>query len=58
MQYESYQARSMINRLRHVDDWFWASYTVNPYRGCAHVCVYCDARANQYGLSGSFEEKV
>jgi DNA repair photolyase len=58
MQYEPYTAKSMINRFRHVDDWFWAAYSVNPYRGCAHGCIYCDARANQYGLSESFEEKV
>jgi DNA repair photolyase len=58
MQYEPYTARSMINKLRHVDDWFWASYTLNPYRGCAHGCVYCDARANQYGLAESFEERI
>ena len=58
MKYEPYRATSMINRLRHVDDWFWASYTVNPYRGCAHGCVYCDARANQYGLSEDFEGTV
>jgi DNA repair photolyase len=58
MQYELYTARSMINKLRHVDDWFWASYTLNPYRGCAHGCVYCDARANQYRLAESFEERI
>jgi len=58
MQYEPYTAKSMINKFRHVDDWFWAAYSVNPYRGCAHACIYCDARANQYGLSESFEEKV
>jgi DNA repair photolyase len=56
--YEPYSAKSMINKLRHVDDWFWASYTLNPYRGCAHGCVYCDARANQYGLSATFDERV
>lgn len=58
MQHEPYTAKSMINKLRHVDDWFWASYTLNPYRGCAHGCVYCDARANQYGLAESFEERI
>jgi DNA repair photolyase len=58
MRYEPYSAKSMINRLRHVDDWFWASYTVNPYRGCAHGCIYCDARANQYGVAESFEGTV
>jgi DNA repair photolyase len=58
MRYEAYKARSMINKLRHVDDWFWCRYTVNPYRGCAHGCIYCDARANQYGLSETFEQTV
>lgn len=53
-----YQAKSMVNKLKHVDDWFWINYTLNPYRGCAHLCVYCDARANQYGLSETFEQVV
>jgi len=58
IEYRPYRARSMINKLKHVDDWFWVSYTLNPYRGCAHLCVYCDARANQYGLSETFEQVV
>ena len=57
-QYVSYEAKSMVNKLRHVDDWFWGRYTLNPYRGCSHGCVYCDARANQYGLSESFDQQV
>ncbi len=58
IEYRPYRARSMVNKLKHVDDWFWVSYTLNPYRGCAHLCVYCDARANQYGLSETFEQVV
>ena len=58
IEYRPYRARSMLNKLKHVDDWFWVSYTLNPYRGCAHLCVYCDARANQYGLSETFEQVV
>jgi DNA repair photolyase len=58
VQYEPYRAKFMINKLRHVDDWFWTLYTVNPYRGCAHGCIYCDARANQYGLSETFDQKI
>ncbi|RLB78557.1 MAG: radical SAM protein [Deltaproteobacteria bacterium] len=57
-EYRPYRARSMINKLKHVDDWFWISYTLNPYRGCAHLCIYCDARDNQYGLSATFEQIV
>lgn len=48
----------MINKLKHVDDWLWADYTLNPYRGCAHLCVYCDARDNQYGLSLTFDQTI
>ncbi len=58
IEYRPYRARSMLNKLKHVDDWLWVSYTLNPYRGCAHLCVYCDARANQYGLSATFEQIV
>jgi len=58
MDYRSYQAKSMVNKLKHVDDWLWVNYTLNPYRGCAHLCVYCDARANQYGLSATFDQRV
>jgi len=58
IEYHPYQAKSMVNKLKHVDDWLWVSYTLNPYRGCAHLCVYCDARANQYGLSATFEQVV
>ena len=58
IEYHPYQAKSMVNKLKHVDDWLWVSYTLNPYRGCAHLCVYCDARANQYGLSATFEQAV
>jgi len=58
MEYRSYQAKSLINKLRHVDDWLWVNYTLNPYRGCAHLCVYCDARTNQYGLSDAFDQTV
>jgi hypothetical protein len=37
------RARSIVNRVpgasRMAFDW-----TVNPYRGCSHACVYCFAR--------------
>ncbi len=53
-----YQAKTMVNKLKHVDSWFWIRYTLNPYRGCAHLRVYCDARANQYGLADTFDQVV
>ncbi|WP_322098211.1 Rv2578c family radical SAM protein [Nakamurella alba] len=34
-------ARSVLNRIRGPMPFSW---TVNPYRGCTHACVYCFAR--------------
>lgn len=57
-EYRPYRAKTMLNTLKRPDHWFWIKYTLNPYRGCAHLCVYCDARDNQYGLSETFDEVV
>ena len=35
-------ARSIVNRVPGADPMF--RWTINPYRGCAHACVYCFAR--------------
>jgi len=44
-------ARSVISRNKSPDIYFGAS--INPYRGCAHGCVYCFARPSHsyIGLS-------
>ncbi|GAB3479950.1 Rv2578c family radical SAM protein [Nocardiopsis coralliicola] len=36
------RARSIINRVGGDDPMF--RWTLNPYRGCSHACVYCFAR--------------
>jgi DNA repair photolyase len=37
------RARSIINRVPASSRMFF-EYTINPYRGCSHACVYCFAR--------------
>jgi DNA repair photolyase len=48
--YEEVQCKSLINRV-HTDMGF--KWTINPYRGCQHACVYCFARSSHEHLGFS-----
>jgi len=54
------RSRSMLNRVDSPDLGF--QWTVNPYRGCEHGCVYCYARPTheQLGFSSGldFESQI
>ena len=50
--------KTALNKLKYPDSWFWCRYTINPYSGCAHTCIYCDARSQRYYLSQDFETEV
>ncbi len=50
--------KTALNKLKYPDSWFWARYTTNPYSGCEHACLYCDARSNRYYLEQDFENEV
>jgi len=50
--------KTALNKLKFPDSWFWARYTSNPYSGCEHVCIYCDARSQRYYLTQNFEEDI
>ncbi|MFW9818912.1 MAG: radical SAM protein [Candidatus Thorarchaeota archaeon] len=49
--------KSVLNKLKYPDSWFWSRYTLNTYSGCAHACIYCDARSQRYYLE-DFENEV
>lgn len=50
--------KTALNKLKYPDSWFWCRYTINPYSGCAHTCIYCDARSQRYYLNQDFEREV
>jgi len=50
MEYKSIEYKSILNKQKYIDTWFWCRYTINPYRGCEHRCIYCDARRNKYNV--------
>ena len=40
--YEEIRCKSALNRVQHMD----FKWSLNPYQGCFHSCVYCFARAH------------
>ena len=50
--------KTALNKLKYPDSWFWCRYTINPYSGCAHTCIYCDARSQRYYLDQDFENEI
>lgn len=53
-------ARSIINHVP--GDRFGFNWTINPYRGCSHACVYCFARPThtylEFDAGRDFETKI
>jgi len=42
------QVKSGLSKNKKPSNWFGIHYNVNPYRGCGHQCIYCDARSECY----------
>jgi DNA repair photolyase len=59
-QYIEVEAKSLVNKVDSPDVGMW--YSMNPYMGCEHGCIYCYARnAHEYwGYSAGldFERKI
>jgi len=43
-----YQPRTILNKSKHPDHWFWTRYSVYPYVGCQHGCEFCYCRERKY----------
>ncbi len=57
VQYRYQEFKTVLNKLKFPDSWFWVRYTINPYSGCQHACIYCDARSDRYYVQ-DFENEV
>jgi DNA repair photolyase len=52
VRYEEVRCRTALNRVKGMG----FSWSVNPYRGCAHGCHYCFARSTHFFLELSADE--
>ncbi len=45
---EFIEAKTILQRASHGEEWFGIDYNMNLYKGCPHKCIYCDSRSNCY----------
>lgn len=50
--------KTILNKLKFIDSWFWCRYTLNPYNGCEFSCTYCDSRSHKYHLHSDFDQTI
>jgi len=56
VEFRAITSKSVLNRYKHRDNWFWCRYSVNPYRGCQFACNYCDAITEKYLVHDDYED--
>jgi DNA repair photolyase len=43
-----YQPKTILNKGKRADHWFWTRYSAYPYMGCQHGCAFCYSRERKY----------
>jgi DNA repair photolyase len=47
-QFVLYQPKTILNKGKRADHWFWTRYSAYPYLGCQHGCEFCYCREQKY----------
>jgi DNA repair photolyase len=47
-QFVCYQPKTILNKGKRADHWFWTRYSAYPYLGCQHGCAFCYCRERKY----------
>ncbi len=45
---EFIEAKTILQKASHGEEWFGIDYNMNLYKGCCHKCIYCDSRSSCY----------
>ena len=43
-----YRPKTIVNKGKRADHWFWTRYSAHPYVGCQHGCDFCYSREQKY----------
>ena len=43
-----YRPKTILNKGKRADHWFWTRYSAYPYLGCQHGCEFCYCRERKY----------
>lgn len=43
-----YRPKTILNKHKRADHWFWSRYSAYPYLGCQHGCEFCYCREQKY----------
>src|SRR5512136_2452425 len=43
-----YRPKTVLNKGKRADHWFWTRYNAYPYVGCQHACLFCYCRERKY----------
>ncbi len=46
--FHPYRPKTILNKGKRADHWFWTRYSAYPYIGCQHGCVFCYCREQKY----------
>jgi DNA repair photolyase len=47
-EFVTYRPKTILNKHKRPDHWFWTRYTAYPYKGCQHRCLFCYCRERKY----------
>ena len=47
-QFVPYRPKTILNKHKRPDHWFWVRYSAYPYKGCQHGCEFCYCREQKY----------